>query len=110
MCTCGQTKTGLFESADKQFQSTLRNIRADLFKMADGLFPFLSFILGLISNIIACFQANLALLILHADYSRGRQNIIRLYIVCVWTGENAMSGREFFCKRRKKFAFSNKYG
>ena len=110
MCTCGQTKTGLFENADTQFLSTLRNIRADLFKMADGRFPFLSFILGLISNIIACFQANLALLILHADYSRGRQNIIRLYIVCVWTGENAMSGREFFCKRRKKFAFSNKYG
>ena len=71
MCTCGQTKTGLFENADTQFQSTLRNIRADLFKMADGRFPFLSFILGLISNIIACFQANLALLILHADYSRG---------------------------------------
>ena len=90
-----------------QFQSTLRK---NLLNMADERFSFLSFILGLISNIIACFQANLALLILHADYSRGRQNIIRLYIVCVWTGENAMSGREFFCKRRKKFAFSNKYG
>ena len=34
--------------------------------MADGRFPFLSFILGLISNLIACFQANLALLILQA--------------------------------------------
>jgi len=37
--------------------------------MAEGRFPFLSFILGLISNLIACFQANLALLILQADYS-----------------------------------------
>ena len=73
VCTCGQKKTGLFENAeDTQFQSTLRNIRADLFKMAVRRFPFLSFILGPISNIIACFQANLALLILHADYSRGR--------------------------------------
>jgi len=60
-----------------QFQFTPRNIR-NLFKMADGRFPFLSFILGLISDLIACFQANLALLILQADYSRRRQNIITL--------------------------------
>ena len=60
-----------------QFQSTSRNIR-NLFKMADRRFPFLSFILGLISNLTACFQANLALLIPQADYSRRRQNIIRL--------------------------------
>ena len=31
--------------------------------MADGRFPFLSLILGLISNLIAYFQGNLALLI-----------------------------------------------
>ena len=89
VCTChgGQTKTALFENAeDTQFQSTLRNIRADLFKMADGSFPFLCFTLGLISNIIACFQANLALLILQADYSRGRQNIIRLLSLPVSRG------------------------
>ena len=42
-----------------QFQSTPRNIR-NFFKMVDGRFPFLSFILGLISNLTACFQANLA--------------------------------------------------
>ena len=56
-----------------QFQSTPRKIR-NLFKMPDGRSPFLSFILGLISDLIACFQANLALLILQADYSRRRQN------------------------------------
>ena len=56
-----------------QFQSTPRNTR-NLFKMADARFPFLSFILGLISDLTACFQANLALLILQADYSRRRQN------------------------------------
>ena len=31
--------------------------------------------LGLFSDIIACFQANLALLILHADYSRGGKTL-----------------------------------
>ena len=61
------------------FQSTSRNIR-NLFKIADGRFPFLSFIPGLISTLIACFQANLALLILQADYSSRRQNIIRLFL------------------------------
>ena len=60
-----------------QFQSTPHNIR-NLLKVAEGRFRFLSFIIGLISNLIACFQANLALLILQADYSRRRQNIIRL--------------------------------
>ena len=39
-----------------QFQSTPRNIR-NLVKMADGRFPFLSFILGLISNLIASFSS-----------------------------------------------------
>ena len=58
-----------------QLQSTPSNIRN---KMADGRFPFLSFLLGLISNLVACFQANLALLIIQADYSRRRQNIVVL--------------------------------
>ena len=66
-----------------QFQSTLRK---NLLNMADERFPFLSFILGLISNLIACFQANLALLILQADYSRRRQNIIRLLSMPVSRG------------------------
>ena len=44
------------------------------------------FILGLISNLIASFQAHLALLILHADYSRRRQNIIRLLSLPVSRG------------------------
>ena len=70
-----------------QLQSTPRNIR-NLFKMANGRFPFLSFILGLISNQIACFQANLALLILQVDYSRRRQNIIRLLSLPVSTNPN----------------------
>ena len=54
--------------------------------MADGRFefPFLSFILGLISNLIACFQENLALLILQFDYSRRRQNIIGLLSLPMW--------------------------
>ena len=39
-----------------QFQSTPRDIR-NLVKMADGRFPFLSFILGLISNLIASFSS-----------------------------------------------------
>ena len=54
--------------------------------MADGRFSFLSFILWLISNLISCFQANLALLILQADYSRRRQNIIRLLSLPVSRG------------------------
>ena len=68
-----------------QFQSTLRNIR-NLFKMADARFLFLSFILGLISDLIACFQANLALLILQADCSRRRQNIVRVLSLRVSRG------------------------
>ena len=68
-----------------QFQSTPRNIR-NLFKMADARLPFLSFILGLISDLIALFQANLALLILQADYSRRRQTIIRLLSLPVSRG------------------------
>ena len=66
-----------------QFQSTLRK---NLFNMAGERFPFLSFILGLISNLIACFQATSALLILQADYSRKRQNIIRLLSMPVSRG------------------------
>ena len=66
-----------------QFQSTLRK---NLFNMADERFPFLSFILGLISNLIACFQATSALLFLQADYSRKRQNIIRLLSMPVSRG------------------------
>ena len=46
----------------------------------------LSFILGLISDLIACLIANLALLILQADYSRRRQNIIRLLSLPVSRG------------------------
>ena len=69
-----------------QFQSTPRNI-TNLFKMAGGRFPFLSFILGLSSNLNACFQADLAVLILWADYSRRRQNIIRLLSLPVSRGE-----------------------
>ena len=61
-----------------QFQSTPRNTK-NLLKMADGRFPFLSFMLRLISNLIACFQANLALLIPQADYSRRRQNRLSGY-------------------------------
>ena len=68
-----------------QFQSTPRNIK-NLFKIAVGRFPFLSFILELISNLSASFQANLALLILQADYTRGRQNIIRLLSLPVSRG------------------------
>ena len=68
-----------------QFKSTPRNIR-NLFKMADERFSFLSFILWLISNLIACFQGNLALLILQADYSRRRQTIIRLLSLPVSRG------------------------
>ena len=64
----------------------LRAMIRNLFKMADGRFPCLSFILGLISNLIASFQADFALLILHADYARGRQNIIRLLSLPVSSG------------------------
>ena len=60
-----------------QLQSTQHNIR-NLLKVAEGPFPFLSFIIGLISNLISCFQANLPLWILQADYSRRQQNFIRL--------------------------------
>ena len=64
----------------------LRAIIRNLFKMADGRFSFLSFILWLISNLISCFQVNLALLILQADYSRRLQNIIRLLSLPVSRG------------------------
>ena len=84
-----------------QLQSTPRNIR-NLFKMADGRFPFLSFLLGLISNLVACFQANLALLIFQADYSRRRQNIVGLLSLPVSRGicvKHAQSGKLSFSNR-----------
>ena len=86
-CTCGQTKRNFSKTlrTHYQFKSTPRNIR-NLFKMADGRFSFLSFILWLISNLISCFQANLALLILQADYSRRRQSILRLLSLPVSRG------------------------
>ena len=49
-CTCGQTKSEL--RTHYQFQFTPPIIR-NLLKMVDGRFRFLSFILGLISNLIA---------------------------------------------------------
>ena len=55
--------------------------------MVDGRLPSMSFILELISNLIACFQANVALLILQADYTRRRQSIIRLLSLPVSRGE-----------------------
>ena len=72
--------------------------------MADRRFPFLSFLLGLISNLVACFQANLALLIIQADYSRRRQNIVGLLSLPVSRGicvKHAQSG--------KLSSFSNRF-
>ena len=51
------------------------------------MFPFLVFILGLISNLMAYFKENLALLILQADHSRRWQNIIRLFPLPVSRGK-----------------------
>ena len=79
-----------------QFKSTPRNIR-NLLKMADGRFPFFSFILGLISNLIAYFQENLALLILQADHSRRRQNIIRLFPLPVSRGKRLVLPLVWLC-------------
>ena len=70
--------------------------------MADGRFPFLSFLLGFISNLVACFQANLALLIIQADYSRRRQNIVGLLSLPVSRGicvKHAQSGKLSFSNR-----------
>ena len=78
-------------SSHYQLQSTPRNIR-NLFKMADRRFPFLSFLLGLISNLVAWFQANLALLILQADYSRRRHRTIRLLSLPVEGGRPMAEG------------------
>ena len=61
-----------------QFQATPRKIR-NLFKIADGRFPFLSFILGFISNLTA-------IQLIIDDYSRRRQNIIRLLSLPVSRG------------------------
>ena len=70
--------------------------------MVDGRFPFLSLLLGLISNLIACFQANLALLIIQAEYSRWRQNIVELLSLPVSRGicvKHAQSGKLSFSNR-----------
>ena len=48
------------------------------------------FMLELIFNLVAGFQANLALLILQADYSRRRQRTIRLLSLPV-EGERRMA-------------------
>ena len=76
-CTCGQGKTN--------FSKTLKT-HHQFQKMVDGRFTFLSFILGLIFNLNSCFQTNLALLILQADYCRRLQNIIRLLSLPVSRG------------------------
>ena len=55
--------------------------------MVDGRLPSMSFIIELISNLIACFQANVGLLILQADYTGRRQSIIRLLSLPVSRGE-----------------------
>ena len=68
----------------RNFSETLKT-HYQFQKMEDGLFTFLSFILGLIFNINPCFQTNLALLILQADYCR-LQNIIRLLSLPVSRG------------------------
>ena len=79
-----------------EFKSTPRNIR-NLFKLADGRFPFLPFILGLISNLIAYFRENLALLILQADHSRRRQNIVRLFPLQVSRGKRLVLPLVWIC-------------
>ena len=54
-CTCGKTKTELFENAEDILSVPFHSAQypRNLFKMADRRFPFLSFILGRISNLIA---------------------------------------------------------
>ena len=63
-----------------QFQSTPHNIK-NLLKMADGRFPLLSFMLRLIFNPIACFQANLSWL-----FQEAAEPIIRLLSLPVSRG------------------------
>ena len=65
-CMCGQTKTELWGNTISS--NPLRSI------------------FGLISNLIACFQVNLALLILRPDYSRRGQNITGYFRSggCTW--------------------------
>ena len=100
-CTCGKTKTELFENAEDILSVPFHSAQypRNLFKMADRRFPFLSFILGRISNLIACFEANLALLILQADYYRRRQNIIRLLLLPVSIGKRLLFCRSRCCRR-----------
>ena len=100
-CTCRKTKTELFENAEDILSVPFHSAQypRNLFKMADRRFPFLSFILGRISNLIACFEANLALLILQADYYRRRQNIIRLLLLPVSRGKRLLFCRSRCCRR-----------
>ena len=66
-CACGQTKTELFENDGHTISSNpLRAILIETYSRW-----------GMGAS-LCCFQANLGLLILRPDYSRGRQNIIRL--------------------------------
>ena len=83
--TCGWTKRELFENADHTLSVPIHSVQyyhnlVNLFKMPERCFTSLSLILGLISNLIACFQADLALLFLQAYYiypnKRWRQFII----------------------------------
>ena len=78
-----------------QFHSTPRNIR-NLFKMADGRFPFLFFntyASSMRSRVSYRFQID-------SSYTCGRAKTMRKRYE--WT--------RIFWKRRKKVAFSNEYG
>ena len=85
-CTCIRWKRKRKRWGHTISFNLLRAILETYSRWRTRAFPFLSFILGLISDLIACFQANLALLILQADYSRRRQNIIRLLSLPVSRG------------------------
>ena len=67
--TCGRTKTELFGNADVTLSVPIHSAQCNkLIQDGGEASLFLSFILGLISNVIACFQANLALIFFHVDY------------------------------------------
>ena len=73
----------LFENVDLTLSVPIHSVQyyhnlVNLFMMPERCFTSLSLILGLISNLIACFQADLALLFLQAYYpnKRWRQVII----------------------------------
>jgi len=64
------SRVELFENAEDTLSvrsNPLRAILETFSRWRTGVSLFCLFILGLISNLIACFQANLALLILQAD-------------------------------------------